>query len=325
MYTDFEKNFTINMETAARIGFSPKFSVLSRALLINENYIATDREVDLVDVMKEALETNLDLDFSKTDVMAAGHDLSMAKTGYYPSLAADFDGVVIDEKRAGQSNGALAQTTTTGSISANQLIYSDQVLGNIKAQKGLVQASEFGFQNTKLSVVLEAIDGYFKILMAQTTRNIYGENLDLIKQNLKIAEQREIIGYSGRSDVLRWKSQQASASTDLLAARQEVILAKNELKRVLNRNQGEAFLVKDTSLDSRIFSTYAVNAVEKYIDNQNSLDRFTRFFVEQSIENSVEIKGLDENRSALQVSLNSLKRKNYLPTINFSASHDHVF
>ncbi len=325
VYTDFEKSFTINIETAARIGFSPKFSILSQAKLINENYVETNRQINLVDVMKEALETSLDLDLSKTDVTAAGHDLSMAKTGYYPSLAAELNGVVIDEKRARQSNGTMAQTTTTGGISANQLIYSDQVLADIKAQKGLVQASEFGFQNTRLDVVLESIDAYFKILLNQTTRNIFRENLDLIKQNLKIAEQREIIGYSGRSDVLRWKSQEASASTDLLAAKQQVILAKNELNRILNRSQGDAFLVQDTSLDNRIFSTYAANAIEKYIDNQNSLDLFTRFFVNQSIENSVEIKQLDENRSALQVSLNSLKRKNYLPTVNFQASQDHVF
>ncbi|MCD4722356.1 MAG: hypothetical protein K8S13_21230, partial [Desulfobacula sp.] len=39
VFTEFEKNLTINMKTAAKIGFSPKFTILSQAELINENYI----------------------------------------------------------------------------------------------------------------------------------------------------------------------------------------------------------------------------------------------------------------------------------------------
>jgi len=325
VFTEFEKNLTINMKTAAKIGFSPRFTILSQAELINENYIDAKRTVNLIDVMQEAVEKNLDLEVSKTYVKIAEYNVSRAKTDYYPSLSAGVDGVMIDEKRAEQSGGTQSQRTTTGNITATQLIYSDQVLGNISSQKSLYQASLFDSKNIEVDVIFTVAEAYFRILNAKTSRKIFKDNVNLIKRNLKTAQQREVIGYSGRSDVLRWKSQLATASTELLAATQEVMLAKNYLNRILNRDQAEIFHIEDTSMNDDIFSIYSANSIEKYIDNQNSLDFFTRFYIEQCIDNSFEIKGLNENKSSLDRSLVSLKRKNYLPTISFSTTQEQIF
>jgi outer membrane protein TolC/ABC-type uncharacterized transport system substrate-binding protein len=325
VFTEFEKKLTINMKTADQIDFSPKFTILSQAELINENYIRAERRVDLVEVMEETLEKNLDLEVSMIRVENAKYDISRAKTDYYPSLSAGLNGVVIDRERAEKSGGTQAQRTTGGNLNATQLIYSDQVLKNIDSQKHLYQASRLDHKNTRLDVVLRAVEAYFTILKTKTSRKVLNDNVDLIRKNLKIARQREVIGYSGRSDVLRWKSQLATASTELLEAKQSVLLAKNDLNRILNRHQEEHFHIEDTSLDDRIFSIYSANAIEKYIDNQKSLDIFTDFFIDQCIENSVEIKELNENTKSLEQALAALKQKHYLPTISFSANHEQVF
>jgi len=223
------------------------------------------------------------------------------------------------------SNGTQAEYTTTGNLTATQLIYSDQVLGNITSQKYLYQASLLDHKNIELDVIFKAVQAYFRILKTKTSRKIIKDNINLIKRNLKTAEQREIIGYSGRSDVLRWKSQLATTTSDFLAAQQEVILAKNDLNRILNRSQDEPFYIEDTSMDDNIFSIYSANSIEKYIDNQKSLDIFTRFFIGQCINNSYEIKGLNEKKLSYERSVISLKRKYYLPTVSFSATQDHLF
>jgi len=323
--TEFENKLTINIKTAKAIDFSPKFTILAQAQLINEHFIDAERKVSLVDVMKEAIQTNLDLKVSETYIQSAAQDISKAKTDYYPSFSADLTGVVIDDKRAQKSNGTLAERTTTGSVSGTQLIYSDQVLGNIASQKDLYQASQLDHENTELDIVLSATEAYFKILKAKTSRKILKDNIELIKRNLKTAEQREVIGYSGRSDVLRWKSQLATTSTELLAAGQEVILAKNDLNRILNRSQDELFHIQDTSMDDHIFSKFNVDSIATYIDNQKSLDAFTRFFIGQSIGNSVQIDSLDKKISSIERSIAALKRKHYMPTVSFTASQDHVF
>ncbi len=325
VFADFEKNLTINMKTAAQIGFSPKFTILSQAELINEYYYDAKRSVNLVDVMKEAAQKSLDIEVSQTYVENAQYDISKAKTDYYPDLSAGLNSVMIDKKRAEVSSGTQAERTSTGNLTARQLIYSDQVLGNITSQKHLYQVSLLDHKNIELDVIFKAVQAYFKILKAKTSRKIIKDNINLIKRNLKTAEQREIIGYSGRSDVLRWKSQLATTTSDFLAAQQEVILAKNDLNRVLNRSQDEPFYIEDTSMDDTIFSIYSANSIEKYIDNQKSLDIFTRFFIGQCINNSYEIKGLNEKKLSYERSVISLKRKYYLPTVSFLATQDHVF
>ena len=325
VFANFEKNLTINMKTAAQIGFSPKFTILSQAQLINEYYYDAKRTVNLVDVMKEAAQKSLDIEVSQTYVENAEYDISKAKTDYYPDLSAGLNSVMIDEKRAEVSNGTQAERTTTGNLMATQLIYSDQVLGNITSHKYLYQASLHDHKNIELDVIFKAVQAYFRILKAKTARKIIKDNINLIKKNLKTAEQREIIGYSGRSDVLRWKSQLATTTSDFLAAQQEVILAKNDLNRILNRSQDEPFYIEDTSMNDNIFSIYSANSIEKYIDNQKSLDIFTRFFIGQCINNSYKIKGLNEKKLSFERSVLSLKRKYYLPTISLSATQDHVF
>ncbi len=326
IFADFEKTLTINMKTAAQIGVSPKFTLLSRAELLNEHYLLNvKRNVNLIDVMKEAALKNLNIEISKTYVENAKHDIARAKTDYYPHLSVGLDGVIIDRESARKANGAYAEQTSTGNITWNQLIYSDQVIGNISSQKLLHQASLFGLNNTELDVVLETTNAYFRILKAQTTMKIQKDNISLIKQNLKIAKQREVVGYSGRSDTLRWQSELATTSTELLAAKQEFILAKNDLNRILNRSQNELFHIEDTFLDDTFFARYSCKTIEKYIDNQNSLDTFKQFYIKQCITNSVEIKELSEKQAALERSVTSLKRKQFLPTVSFSAKQDYVF
>lgn len=323
--TEFDNNLTINMKTAAQIGFSPKFTILSQAELIDEYYSDTERTVNLPDVMKEAALKSLDIEVSKTYVDTAKHDIARAETDYRPYFSAGLNGVVIDEKRAEKSNGTQAELTTAANVSASQLIYSDQVLGNITSKEYLYEASLLDHKNTVLDVIFTATEAYFKILKAETTRKIQKDNIDLIKKNLNIAEQREVSGYSGRSDVLRWQSQLVTASTEFLAAKQEVILAKNELNRILNRRQDEFFHIKDTSLNDDIFSIYSANTIEKYINNQKTLDIFTLFFIRQCIDNAYAIKELNEIKASLERSVVSLKRKRYLPSVSFSASQEHVF
>lgn len=322
--TEYEKQLTINMKTAADIGISPRFKVLAGAELLHETYVRADRTVDLTGVMAEALEKNLDLALSDLDVRDADEAVESARTAFYPSFSAGVDGVVIDEETAEKAGGSMARTTFSGNLSATQRLYDNEASAAIRSRDVERDAAGLTRESVRLDVVLDAVEAYFSILKAKTTRKIYKDNVNLIRRNLKTAQQREIVGHSGRSDVLRWKSELAAARTDLLASQQDVILAKNELNRILDRPQEETFQVSDASLDDEVFKRYAANGVESYIDNQNGLDRFTRFYAGRCVENSFEIQALDRERTSHSLTLDALKQKNYLPTVRFSANATHV-
>lgn len=323
VYMSFEENLTLNMQTAREIGFSPKFTVLSKAELVNEFVLEGARVVNLLDIMREAMQANLDLKIEAGTVSAAQQEVSLARTSLFPSLRVNVTGVQIDQNRAEGSFGQQAERTATGSAGIEQLIFSERALGNVSIQKYLLQASEYGYEKVKLDVILNAAVAYFQILKATTGRRIQSDNVELTRRNLEIAKQREAVGYSGRSDVYRWESRLVAANTDLLAAKNNVTSAKIQLNQLLNRPIGEHFIARETTLSDSLYISY-LSSVEQYIDTPQSLDIYTDFLVEEAVRNAPEMGQIAANLDALQRSLRSFQRVRFVPTIGLGAEWQYI-
>ncbi len=320
----FEENLMLNMQTANKIGFSPKFTVLAKAELINEFALAGARVVNLPDVMHEAINANLDLKIEEGTVNSAQKDVSLARTNFFPALRLGAAGVQIDKDRAESSFGQQPERTVTGTVAVEQLVFSEQAIGNVSIQKHLLRASEHSYEQLQLDVILEAAIAYFNILRAKTGRKIQKDNVDLTRRNLEISKQREAVGYSGRSDVYRWESRLATANTDLLAAKNDVELAKMQLNQLLNRPIDEAFIAQETTLSDSLYLSY-LGSVKAYLDTPKSLNIYTDFLVEEAIRNSPEVRQVVANTDALERSRRSFKLERFVPTIGLGVESQHVF
>ncbi|MEN8264420.1 MAG: ABC transporter substrate binding protein [Nitrospirota bacterium] len=324
VHISFEENLTINMQTAREIGFSPKFEVLSEAKLVNEFIAESKRVLTLIDVMHEAINANLDLKIEEDSVKSAEKDVSLARSNFFPSLTLGAAGTQIVEEQAENSRGQQAERTTSGNIKVNQLIFSEEQMGNVDIQEYLLKASEYGYDQKKLDIMLDAASAYFNVLKAKTAVNIQQENINLTKKNLEISKQREVIGYSGRSDVYRWESLLATATTDLLEAKNNYTLAKIQLNRLMNRPLGEDFSAQESSLSDNVFGSYLSRA-RRYVDNPVSLDRYTGFLIKEAALNSPEIRQLDANIDAQERRLSSFKLKRFVPKVSLSSEAQRVF
>ena len=320
----FEENLMLNMQTANKIGFSPKFTVLAKAELINEFALEGARVVNLPDVMHEAINANLDLKIEEGTVNSAQKDVSLARTNFFPTLRLGAAGVQIDKDRAESSFGQQPERTVTGTVAVEQLVFSEQAIGNVSIQKHLLRASEHSYEQLQLDVILEAAIAYFNILRAKTGRKIQKDNVDLTRRNLEISKQREAVGYSGRSDVYRWESRLATANTDLLAAKNDVELAKIQLNQLLNRPIDEAFIAQETTLSDSLYLSY-LGSVKAYLDTPKSLNIYTDFLVEEAIRNSPEVKQVVANTGALERSRRSFKLERFVPTIGLGFESQHIF
>ena len=323
VYVGFEENLTLNMQTANKIGFSPKFSVLAKAELINEFALEGVRVVNLRQVMREAMNANLDLKIEAGAVDAAQQEVFLSRTRFFPSLSVGATGVQIDKNRAESSFGQQPERVVTGTAGIEQLIFSEQAMGNVSIQKYLLRASEYGYEKLKLDVILSASEAYFNVLRAKIRRKIQQDNVALIKRNLEIARQREAVGYSGRSDVYRWESQLTAANTDLLAAKNDVELTKIQLNQLLNRPIDEAFIAQETTLSDSLHIGY-LGIVREYIDTPKSLSIYTDFLIGEAVQNASEIEQIAANINALHRSLQSLELARFVPTIGLGAEWQRV-
>ena len=323
VHMSFEENLTLNMQTANKIGFSPKFTVLAKAELINEFAPEGARVVNLRQVMREAMNTNLDLKIEAGAVDAALQEVFLSRTRFFPSLSLGATGVQIDKNRAESSFGQQPERVVTGTAGIKQLIFSEQAMGNVSIQKYLLQASEYGYEKLKLDVILNASGAYFNVLRAKIRRKIQQDNVALIRRNLEIARQREAVGYSGRSDVYRWESRLTAANTDLLAAKNDVELTKIQLNQLLNRPIDEAFIAQETTLSDSLYFGY-LGSVREYIDTPKSLSIYTDFLIGEAVQNAPEIEQIEASINALQRSLRSFQLARFVPTIGLGAEWQRV-
>ena len=97
----FEKRLTLNMETARKIDFSPKWATLAGAELINEDITGSDRVLDFEKIVQEALSYNLTLRIEEQTVNSAVEDVSKARSELLPALNASATATKIDEDSAG--------------------------------------------------------------------------------------------------------------------------------------------------------------------------------------------------------------------------------
>ena len=323
VHMSFEENLTLNMQTANKIGFSPKFTVLAKAELINEFALEGVRIVNLHHVMREAINANLDLKIEEGAVDAAQQEVFLSRTRFFPSLSVGATGVQIDKNRAESSFGQQPERVVTGTAGIKQLIFSEQAMGNVSIQKYLLQASEYGYEKLKLDVILNASGAYFNVLRAKIRRKIQQDNVALIRRNLEIARQREAVGYSGRSDVYRWESRLTAANTDLLAAKNDVELTKIQLNQLLNRPIDEAFIAQETTLSDSLYFGY-LGSVREYIDTPKSLSIYTDFLIGEAVQNAPEIEQIEASINALQRSLRSFQLARFVPTIGLGAEWQRV-
>ncbi|MBW2592640.1 MAG: TolC family protein [Deltaproteobacteria bacterium] len=317
----FEKRLTINMETARKIDFSPKWSTLAAAELINEDITGSDRVLDFEKIVQESLSHNLTLSIEEQIVNSAVEDVSKARSDLLPSLYASATAAKIDEDSA----GLQAEETTSGALSLTQVVYSDLIWTNLAVKKHLLMSAESKHYEVLLNTVLDAGINYLDILRSKTNQRIRKNYLNLVKRNYEIAQFREKIGYSGATDVYRWKSELATSTSDLLYAQSNVRLARIRLNEFLLRPLDEEFVVKDIELTEGLFQRYGGDEIRRSVDRPKSLDLLTTFLVIEAKNNLPEIIQLQEAIAAQNRILASNKRKRFIPVVSLKSEANRIF
>ena len=116
------------------------------------------------------------------------------------------------------SNGQNPEMSTSGSLLLQQTLFSETANANISIQKFLRDAQKENYNSDILNTVFNAATAYFTALILKENLSIQNQNLELTKYNLKIAEENYEAGQAGKSDVLRFKSEMAQNTQQMVEA-----------------------------------------------------------------------------------------------------------
>ncbi len=298
-----ENDFVINMLTAAEIDYYPNFDVLSEADLLNIDNQFTDKTYTLRGAIIEALQENLDIKIANYDVTLADLDIKTARSNYLPQGTLSLTGTGVDKKIHENLLAGKAPFNMTGDFQVSQAILSVDAISNIIISKLTKELQEHTYEQRELDVIYETALAYLNILLAKSNVRVQNENVSVTRTNLNISGKKVKAGYSGQADELRWESQFATNKISLNDALAQLEQSRYNLNRYLNNEIDEPFRTAEVSLADNILMV-SDGEITKWINDPNSLYKFSNFLVEEAFVNLPELKQIE---SALKVQEKALK------------------
>lgn len=326
VFISYDSNLTINYNTADRIGFPIKYSLVAITDFIGSfDKKVSEEKYNLLEVMNRVLANNLQLQTLQKDVELSEKDVQSAWTSYIPSVSASATGTYIDPELAGASMGLNPEYSTDASIVLNQTVFSADANAGINIQKDLLGSQRERFYADQLDAIFEASNAYFNALILKQNLQIRATNLDLTKKNVQIASENFEAGLAGKSDLLRFRSELAQDMQAMIESVNELDQGFFELNQILNNPIDYNIDVDEAELEEGLFEQYNYTQLRELLDDPKLRRPFVSFLVEEAKRNAPELKALDYDISAIgrTVRLNATGR--FLPDLAIQGQFNQNF
>ncbi len=325
-YVDLAERLTINWNTARKVRVPINFSLIATTDFVGDfRNVLAERTYSLLGVIDEALKRNLGFDASRTRVDLAKQDVRAAKSAYLPDLSAAVTTTYVDPETARLAGGANPEVAAGGNMTVTQNVFSEQANAGIDIRRYQEDAERENLSAAELDLILDAANAYFNNLILKTNVRIRGENLELTRENLRVAERNFEAGQAGRSDVLRFRSELAQNMQLLIEAIhqfQEGLFVLNEL---LNHPVRREIDVADAAIDDEIFKRYQYEEFRDFLEDPSRRRAFASFLVVEAKRNAPELRSLDYSLEAIRRNIALNGWRFYLPTIAAQARFDRTF
>lgn len=305
----------INMQTARAIGYSPKWRDMEVAELLFDNETQDATALTLTAAISQSVAANLALLSDKMNIALAEDQVSTSRSALLPQINIGVNGTHIDQGRSGIQQ---SQRSVDAEIKASQLIYSETSWANFDVARLLKNAEDASFQARVLDIMSQSATTYLQLLSARATEKVRLANLKVSETNLELALMRLKIGYSDRSDSLRWKSTIATDRSALYIAQANKEQQETELKRLLHIPLQEIISVTDKGIFNQI-EMLNQKKFSGFFDNELNFNRFVNFEVNRALENAPELKQVKHLFQSARRQLEAGKRAYYIPDISVNA------
>jgi outer membrane protein TolC len=318
------EELALNMATARAIGYAPPFELMMNADLVHAEDTSVSSQLTFEEAIHAALAANRYLAAKEREIASGAAQIPLARAELLPQLDIDVQGVQIDEDRAGASMGSVAQTTVDGTLSLRQIIWAERPHANLAIQKHLQAGREKELEQLRLDIILETAVTYVNILKAKALERLQKNNLDVTRSNLKLAEVRARIGYSGLSDVYRWQSQRATDRLAVLEAKNSRAIAEIGLNQLLHRPLETPFQVQDLTPEDPIFITSDPRML-RMISNPAHFARLRDFLVMRGFELSPDLKQVSDAIQAQKRLYKSAVNRHISPNLALTGKAREIF
>ncbi|WP_299406098.1 TolC family outer membrane protein [uncultured Roseobacter sp.] len=258
------------------------FKALCRGALISAGVIVgimgqSAQAETLADALVGAYETSGLLDQNRALLRAADEDVATAIAALRPiltysaSLERDFGDRQTRQLSGLRTTTSLESTTAAIGISASLLLYdSGATKLGAEAAKETVLATRQQLISIEQTVLLRAVQAYLNVVAFREFVELRQNNLRLLTQELRAAQDRFEVGEVTRTDVAQAESSLAEARSGLATAQGDLVEAVEEYRSVVGRTPGQLSPPPSLpQLDSNVENARAL-AVQNHPDLRNA-------------------------------------------------------
>ena len=277
-----------------------KVSLVSLALLSSLS-LSTYAE-DLLDIYKEALQRDTQVSQAKAEAQAAHAGLSEATAALLPQI--DVVGNltktrtnVIDAYNARGSN-----KQATGAINLSQTLWRHSSWANRSIAEKTATLKDLAYADAQQNLIVRVSNAYFNVLNAADTLKFQKANNAALKRQLSEANRRFNVGLIAQTDKLEAQAAYDLSNAAVIAAENELINSKSEIRMLIGR---EIDVNKLAKIDESKFAASSVS---------NDLIKITK----KAEENNLALQQAVISRDIAKDNI-TLARSGHEPTLDFNA------
>lgn len=256
-------------------------AVLSAAAALSLAAAAPGAAQTLPDSLADAYATNPDLAAQRARLRAAQEGLVQARSQRLPTVSAG--GGVTEAERWGSQFFNSPPSSIDYQITASQALYAGgRISGGIDQARAGLEASRAELRSTGQQVLTDAVAAHMNVIRDQQVVAIRRNNVEVLAEQLRAAEDRFEVGEITRTDVAQAEARLSGARAQLAAAQAALASSRANYERVVGVAPGE--LVAPQALP-RLPETLG-EAAETAVDLNPSLAaaRFNEIAAEKQVQ-----------------------------------------
>ncbi len=305
-----EVSLIINAGTARKIGLKLPFDILLDATIVYPLDQARGDSISIYKAVEEARQNNLLFRIKEQEIEKAKDQNLSYWSLFLPQVDYYMDYDIRDTETAKQKG--YPKYFYSHGLALNQMIFSDPAIRDVMNSKKEVEIKKLEKKSATLDITEETSRAYLNYLKAKSFLRVEEENLKNLKENKRIAEQRNTEGLGSEDELLRWQSEISKAKSEVIESGTVVAMARIILNQLMNRPQNSELEDQDVGLE---MARYYVGAkyMNPFIGSFETLEKFMEFMVGEGIKNSPEMKTLDLSIKQQKQTKNTAARKFVLP------------
>jgi len=301
---------------------------LMLAVLVFSSIVSAQETITLEQALKWGIKNNAGLQEKIYDEKKALIDLESAKKAFYPeiSFSTSYTRMFLDE---GDSSGDSGNTVPVPESDFDSVLFNnmmeimsamqpseDNYKTGISIQQPLylggkiwlgMEQAEIGLDMAELQVgqkenelLLDIIQSYYNVLLAQERVDIEKEALELVREHRRTAEVSYKAGITLKTDVLQVEIEEGKAVHSLEVARNDLLMAKKMLGNVIGFD-----------LEDKEF-------IQPGFKPDLNLEKDKQYEIAK--QNRIELELLSLNKEILETNL-QMEKNSHLPNIILSGNY----